>query len=104
MYIEILQYYSYCDKLFIIATIASFLFGYAVLQQYCKLKEQMEKKHYYSALKTLEQLEHTFLPPVRGYIFSDLLFKEIPKIRKSIEDQSNTDLTVSIKKKYFHSK
>jgi len=55
----------------------------------------MKKKHYYSALKTLEQLEHTFLPPVKGYIFSDLLFKEIPKIRKSIEDQSNTDLTVS---------
>ena len=55
----------------------------------------MDKKQYYSALKTLEQLEHTFLPPVRGYIFSDLLCKEIPKIRKSIEDQSNTELTVS---------
>lgn len=66
-----------------------------VLQQYCKLNEQMEKKQYYSALKTLEQLEHTFLPPVKGYIFSDLLCKEVPKIRRSIEDQSNTELTVS---------
>lgn len=54
----------------------------------------MDKRQYYSALKTLEQLEHTFLPPVKGYIFSDLLCKEIPKIRKSIEDQSNAELTV----------
>ena len=38
----------------------------SVLQQYCKLNEQMEEKQYYSALKTLEQLEHTFLPRVRG--------------------------------------
>ena len=59
-----------------------------VLQQYCKLSEQMEQKQYYSALKTLEQLEHTFLPPVRGYIFSDLLNQEIPKIRTRIRDKS----------------
>ena len=38
-----------------------------VLQQYCKLKEQMESKEFYSALKTLEQLEHTSLPQVKGY-------------------------------------
>ena len=38
----------------------------AVLQHYCKLKEQMEGKQFYSALKTLEQLEHTYLPPVKG--------------------------------------
>lgn len=56
----------------------------------------MDAKQYYSALKTLEQLEHTFLPPVKGYIFSNLLSKEIPKIRKSIEDQSNAELTVSL--------
>ena len=37
-----------------------------VLQHYCKLKEQMEGKQFYSALKTLEQLEHTYLPPVKG--------------------------------------
>lgn len=57
----------------------------------------MGRRQYYSALKTLEQLEHTLLPPVKGYIFSDLLKKEIPKIRKSIEDQSNAELTVSLK-------
>ena len=66
-----------------------------VLQQFCKLNEQMDKRQYYSALKTLEQLEHTLLPPVKGYIFSDLLKKEIPKIRKSIQDESNAELTVS---------
>lgn len=37
-----------------------------VLQQYCKLKEQMEAREFYSALKTLEQLEHTYLPQVKG--------------------------------------
>lgn len=66
-----------------------------VLRQYCKLNEQMEERQYYSALKTLEQLEHTLLPPVKGYIFSDLLKKEVPRIRKSIQDQSIAELTVS---------
>lgn len=37
-----------------------------VLQQYCKLKDQMEAREFYSALKTLEQLEHTYLPQVKG--------------------------------------
>ena len=84
----------------------------------------MEKKQYYSALKTLEQLEHMFLPHVKGsvgggggggggggeyhiftileclctycrYTFSDLLGKEIPRLRKSIQDQSTAELTVS---------
>jgi hypothetical protein len=64
-----------------------------VLQHYCKLKEQMEGKQFYSALKTLEQLEHTYLPPVRGYTFSDLLSKEILELRKSIQDQSSDELT-----------
>lgn len=83
-----------------------------VLQQYCQLKEQMESKQFYSALKTLEQLEHTSLPQVEGYCcssfqtlgfissvrytFSDLLRREIPKLRRSIEDQSNAELTVSM--------
>ena len=73
----------------------------------------MEEKQFYSALKTLEQLEHTFLPQVKGYVnimiiivslitcvfrytFSDLLVKEIPKLRKSIEDQSNDELKVCV--------
>ena len=85
-----------------------------VLQQYCQLKEQMESKQFYSALKTLEQLEHTSLPQVKGYLlgslktiqysltlclrytFSELLSREIPKLRRSIQDQSNAELTVSV--------
>ena len=87
-----------------------------VLQQYCQLKDQMEGKQFYSALKTLEQLEHTSLPQVKGYLvhkleigelsyslplfarytFSDLLSREIPKLRRSIQDQSNAELTVSV--------
>ena len=78
-----------------ITAMMSIFFFLPVLQQYCKLNEQMDRREYYSALKTLEQLEHTLLPPVKGYIFSDLLKKEIPKIRKSIEDESNAELTVS---------
>ncbi len=66
-----------------------------VLQEYCKLNDQMEHKEYYSALKTLELLEHTYLPRVRGYIFSELLSTEIPKIRESIQGQSRAELTVS---------
>lgn len=77
----------------ILSTIDTLNLCIPVLQQYCKLNEQMDKRNYYSALKTLEQLEHTLLPPVKGYIFSDLLKKEIPKIRKSIEDQSIAELT-----------
>jgi len=77
----------------IIGTIETLNLCIPVLQQYCKLNEQMDQRQYYSALKTLEQLEHTFLPRVRGYIFSELLSQEIPKLRKSIEDQSKAELT-----------
>lgn len=66
-----------------------------VLEQYCKLKDQMEEKQYYSALKTLEQLEHTYLPRIKNYFFSELLGEEIPLLRTSIEDQSKEELTVS---------
>ena len=54
----------------------------------------MDEKQYYSALKTLEQLEHIYLPRVRGYIFSELLADEIPKMRSSIENQSMSELKV----------
>lgn len=37
-----------------------------VLELYGKLQDQMAAKQYYHALKILEQLEHTFLPRVRG--------------------------------------
>ena len=61
---------------------------------YSKLRDLMEEKHFYSALKTLEQLEHIYLPRVRGYIFSEELAKEIPNMRESIENQSKSELKV----------
>ena len=57
----------------IIDTIETLNLCIPVLQHYCKLNEQMEQRQYYSALKTLEQLEHTFLPRVRGYVAIHLL-------------------------------
>ena len=61
---------------------------------YGKLQNLMKERHYYSALKTLEQLEHIHLPCVRGYIFSELLAEEIPRMRESIEKQSMAELKV----------
>lgn len=75
---------------------------FLVLQEYCKLNDQMEDKEYYAALKTLELLEHTYLPRVRGYIFSELLSTEIPKIRNSIQTKSRDELTVSTNHLYVH--
>ncbi len=65
-----------------------------VLEMYSKLLDLMEDKQFYSALKTLEQLEHIYLPRVRGYIFSEALAKEIPTMRLSIENQSKAELKV----------
>ena len=39
------------------------------LELYCQLEDQMEKRQYYEALKTLEQLEHTMLPQISGSVF-----------------------------------
>lgn len=58
----------------------------------------MKERHYYSALKTLEQLEHIHLPRVRGYIFSELLAEEIPRMRESIQRQSMSELKVKIER------
>lgn len=65
-----------------------------VLELYSKLQDLMAEKQFYSALKTLEQLEHIYLPRVRGYIFSETLAKEIPNMRQSIENQSKAELKV----------
>ncbi|KAL5471414.1 hypothetical protein EMCRGX_G029530 [Ephydatia muelleri] len=64
-----------------------------VLELYGKLLEQMAAKQYYHALKTLEQLEHTFLPRVKGYTFTDLLSNGIPQLRENIQKESWKELT-----------
>ncbi|XP_066277850.1 exocyst complex component 6B-like isoform X2 [Branchiostoma lanceolatum] len=63
-----------------------------VLEMYIKLKEQMDQKRYYPALKTLEQLEHTYLPRVSRYRFSKIMADAIPRLRESIKDASMSDL------------
>ncbi|XP_048745103.1 exocyst complex component 6B isoform X3 [Ostrea edulis] len=63
-----------------------------VLEMYGKLKEQMSSKRYYPALKTLEQLEHTYLPRVETHWFSQTMKEAIPKLREQIKDASMSDL------------
>ena len=47
---------------------------------------------FYPALKTLEQLEHTYLPRVSSHWFSQTMADDIPKQRESIKEASMTDL------------
>ena len=75
-------------------TLISILYAHVVLEMYSKLQDLMTEKQFYSALKTLEQLEHIHLPRVRGYIFSEALAKEIPNVRLSIENQSQAEFRV----------
>ncbi|XP_012936001.1 exocyst complex component 6B isoform X2 [Aplysia californica] len=63
-----------------------------VLEMYGKLQEQMKSKRYYPALKTLEQLEHTYLPRVINHWFSQTMADAIPKLRERIKEASMTEL------------
>ncbi|KAL8624105.1 hypothetical protein ACOMHN_036108 [Nucella lapillus] len=63
-----------------------------VLEMYGKLQEQMKNKRYYPALKTLEQLEHTYLPRVMTHWFSQTMAEAIPKLRQQIQEASMSEL------------
>ncbi|XP_038620281.1 exocyst complex component 6 isoform X2 [Tachyglossus aculeatus] len=63
-----------------------------VLEMYSKLKEQMSVKRYYSALKTMEQLENTYFPLVSQYRFCQIMIENLPKLRAEIKDISMSDL------------
>uniref|UniRef100_A0A8C0HAT4 Exocyst complex component n=1 Tax=Chelonoidis abingdonii TaxID=106734 RepID=A0A8C0HAT4_CHEAB len=63
-----------------------------VLEMYSKLKEQMNVKRYYSALKTMEQLENTYLPRVSQYRFCQIMIENLPKLREEIKEISMSDL------------
>ncbi|XP_052225229.1 exocyst complex component 6B-like isoform X1 [Dreissena polymorpha] len=63
-----------------------------VLEMYSKLQEQMKTKRFYPALKTLEQLEHTYLPRVSSHWFSQTMAEAIPQLRNRIKEASMTDL------------
>lgn len=62
-----------------------------VLEKYAKLQEQMQQKRYYPALKTLEQLEHTYFPHLQQYRFVQLLINQIDQIREEIKTESYTE-------------
>ncbi|OXB72253.1 UNVERIFIED_CONTAM: hypothetical protein H355_012677 [Colinus virginianus] len=63
-----------------------------VLEMYSKLKEQMKIKRYYSALKTMEQLENLYLPRVSQYRFCQIMIENLPKLREEIKEISMSDL------------
>uniref|UniRef100_A0A5F9CQL6 Exocyst complex component n=1 Tax=Oryctolagus cuniculus TaxID=9986 RepID=A0A5F9CQL6_RABIT len=63
-----------------------------VLEMYSKLKEQMDAKRYYSALKTMEQLENVYFPRVSQYRFCQLMIENLPKLREDIKEVSMSDL------------
>ncbi|XP_075697119.1 exocyst complex component 6 isoform X1 [Rhinoderma darwinii] len=62
------------------------------LEMYSKLKEQMSGKRYYSALKTMEQLEHVYLPKVSQYRFCQIMAENLPKLREEIKEISMSGL------------
>ncbi|XP_063291193.1 exocyst complex component 6 isoform X2 [Pelobates fuscus] len=62
------------------------------LEMYSKLKEQMNGKRYYSALKTMDQLENTYLPKVAQYRFCQIMGENLPKLREEIKEVSMSGL------------
>ncbi|XP_036376569.1 exocyst complex component 6 isoform X2 [Megalops cyprinoides] len=63
-----------------------------VLEMYSKLKEQLDSKRYYAALKTMEQLENTYIPRVSQYRFCQIMAETLPKLREEIKEISMSDL------------
>ncbi|KAJ8264419.1 hypothetical protein GJAV_G00148940 [Gymnothorax javanicus] len=63
-----------------------------VLEMYSKLKEQLESKRYYAALKMMEQLENTYIPRVGQYRFCQIMAETLPKLREEIKEISMSDL------------
>ena len=76
----------------IAATIESLADCLPVLQTFSKLSRQMREKRYHPALKTLEQLEQTYLPRIANYRFAKKMRDQIPKLRLSIKDASMREL------------
>ena len=76
----------------IAATIESLSLCLPVLQMFTKLNKQISEKKFHPALKTLEQLEHTYLPRITNYRFSKQMKANIPKLRVAIKEASMTEL------------
>lgn len=63
-----------------------------VLEMYAKLQEQLDGKRYYPALKSLEQLEHTYLPRISSFRFAEIMSTRIPIYRDNIKKAAMSDL------------
>ncbi|XP_070707455.1 exocyst complex component 6 isoform X2 [Pempheris klunzingeri] len=63
-----------------------------VLEMYSKLKEQLQCKRYYAALKTMEQLEKIYIPRVNQYRFCQIMAENLPRLREEIKEISMSDL------------
>ncbi|XP_044034295.1 exocyst complex component 6 isoform X9 [Siniperca chuatsi] len=63
-----------------------------VLEMYSKLKEQLDSKRYYAALKTMEQLEKVYIPRVSQYRFCQIMAENLPRLREEIKEISMSDL------------
>ncbi|XP_068799951.1 exocyst complex component 6B isoform X2 [Struthio camelus] len=74
------------------ATVDKLTLCLPVLEMYSKLRDQMKSKRHYPALKTLEHLEHTYLPQVSHYRFCKIMVDNIPKLREEIKEVSMSDL------------
>ena len=67
-----------------------------MLQTFSKLSRQMKEKRYHPALKTLEQLEQTYLPRITQYRFAKKMRDQIPKLRSNIKEGMNITSFVDI--------
>ncbi|GCC37258.1 hypothetical protein chiPu_0015760 [Chiloscyllium punctatum] len=76
----------------IAATVDQLTLCLPVLEMYSKLREQLKTKRHYPALKTMEHMEHTFLPRVNPYRFCTVMVEDIPKLREEIKEVSMSDL------------
>ncbi|KAL3318867.1 Exocyst complex component 6B [Cichlidogyrus casuarinus] len=64
-----------------------------VLEQYMKVKESIENKRHYHALKSLEYLEKHQFQIVQPFAFCKELVKQVPTIRQAIKDASRSEVT-----------
>uniref|UniRef100_A0A1I8JQU1 Sec15 domain-containing protein n=1 Tax=Macrostomum lignano TaxID=282301 RepID=A0A1I8JQU1_9PLAT len=63
-----------------------------VLDAYSRLRAQMNRRQPYHALKTLERLEHSLLPLLPPYAFTEAIRRELPRIREQIREASENEL------------
>lgn len=63
-----------------------------VFNIYRQLKQKMQAKDYYPALKLLEDLENNYLPIVKQYRFSESMHQSIPLFKEEIKTETITEL------------